>query len=95
MTNSEKEMRDPREPFAYDESMVNLGPQYQVYDPEKGSLSQRVDKTFVEGIFSNEINVDDTNYWFTEPEGGPSCTPAPLAVCRKQAVLSMGKRLSG
>ena len=89
-------MRDPREPFAYDERTVNLGPQYQVYDPEKGSLSQRVEKTFVEAIFSDEINVDDTNYWFTEPEGGTSCSASsclPQAGCARYGQADVRVRL--
>jgi len=30
VTNTEEEMTDPKEPFAYNDRMVNLGPQYQV-----------------------------------------------------------------
>lgn len=70
MTNTEEEMTDPKEPFAYNDRMVNLGPQYQVPSPELGPLERRVEKTFLEGLFSEEISVEDTNYWFEEPDAG-------------------------
>lgn len=71
-------MVDPQEPYAYDTSMVNMGPQYQVPNPELGPLERRVDKTFLEALFSDEVNLDDTNYWFEEPEG--PCLPFLLPI---------------
>lgn len=62
-------MFHPDLPHAYSADMVNLGPQYQIPNPELGPLERRVEKTFVEAIFSDEISLEDTNYWFTEPEG--------------------------
>lgn len=69
VTNNEEEMIDPAVPYAYDTGMVNLGPQYQVPNPELGPLERRVEKTFVEAMFTEEVNLDDMNYWFSEPEG--------------------------
>jgi hypothetical protein len=71
-------MVDPREPYAYDTSMINIGPQYQVPNPELGPLERRVDTTFLEGIFSDKVSVEDTNYWFAEPDGPSS--PLPFSI---------------
>lgn len=40
-----------------------------VFDPEKGDLSQRVSRTFLDELGNEEISVEETGYWFTEPPG--------------------------
>ena len=52
------------------EKYVDLGPQYQVPDPEKGPLERRVSVQFLDALFSDEINEEDKAYWFTCPPGG-------------------------
>jgi len=52
------------------EKYVDLGPQYQVPDPEKGPLERRVSTQFLDGLFSDEINLEDEAYWFTCPPEG-------------------------
>lgn len=41
----------------------------QEFKPELGPLSRRVETTFLEGIYSENVNLAETDYWFTEPEG--------------------------
>ena len=41
----------------------------QVYKPELGPLDQRVTLSWLDGILEGEINLEDTEYWFTEPPG--------------------------
>jgi hypothetical protein len=53
----------------FNKEFINLGPQWQIPDPEKGPLEQRVQTTFVEGLLSGEISPEDAEYWFTEPQG--------------------------
>ncbi len=53
----------------FNKEFINLGPQWQIPDPELGPLEQRVQTTFVEGLLSGEISPEDSLYWFTEPEG--------------------------
>ena len=53
----------------FNEEYLNLGPQYQIPDPELGPLERRVQQTYVDGLLSGEINLKDSEYWFTEPEG--------------------------
>ena len=43
----------------------------QVYKPELGPLDQRVTLSWLDGILEGEINLEDTEYWFTEPPGLP------------------------
>ena len=43
--------------------------QYQIPNPELGPLERRVGLTYEDALFSEDINVKDTEYWFTEPEG--------------------------
>lgn len=43
--------------------------QLQVPHPELGPLERRVEKTFEEALFEDEISVEDAQYWFTEPPG--------------------------
>lgn len=42
-----------------------------VWDPEKGPLDERRDvRDWAEEMTSDEINIEHTAYWFTEPPGG-------------------------
>ena len=52
------------------EKYVDLGPQYQVPEPEKGPLERRVSVQFLDALFSDEINEEDAAYWFTCPPEG-------------------------
>ncbi len=45
--------------------------QIQIPNPELGPLERRVGLTYEDALFSDDINVKDTEYWFTEPEGTP------------------------
>ena len=40
-----------------------------MYKPELGPLDQRVTLSWLDGILEGGINLEDTEYWFTEPEG--------------------------
>lgn len=42
----------------------------QVPNPELGPLEQRVSSTYEEALFTEDISPADTQYWFTEPQGG-------------------------
>ena len=53
----------------FDKEYMNLGPQFQIPNPELGPLEKRVQTTFVEGLLSGDIKPEDSDYWFTEPEG--------------------------
>ncbi|CAK0743333.1 hypothetical protein CVIRNUC_001462 [Coccomyxa viridis] len=69
VTNEGKEMAD-EEQEKFDKEYMNLGPQFQIPNPELGPLEKRVQTTFVEGLLSGDIKPEDSDYWFTEPEGG-------------------------
>jgi len=43
--------------------------QYQIPNPELGPLERRVGLTYEDALFSEDISVKDTEYWFSEPEG--------------------------
>ena len=45
--------------------------QIQIPNPELGPLERRVGLTYEDALFSDDINVKDTEYWFTEPQGAP------------------------
>ena len=68
VTNEGKEMAD-EEQEKFDKEYMNLGPQFQIPNPELGPLEKRVQTTFVEGLLSGDIKPEDSDYWFTEPEG--------------------------
>ncbi|BDA41840.1 hypothetical protein COCOBI_02-6340 [Coccomyxa sp. Obi] len=69
VTNVGKEMAD-EELDKFNEEYMNLGPQWQIPDPEKGPLERRVQTTFVEGLLSGDVSPEETQYWFTEPKEG-------------------------
>jgi hypothetical protein len=54
----------------FEKEYMNLGPQWQIPNPEEGPLEQRVQTTFVDGLLSGDIVPADSEYWFTEPPGG-------------------------
>jgi len=43
--------------------------QLQIPHPELGPLERRVEKTYEEALFEDDISVEDAQYWFTEPPG--------------------------
>ena len=43
--------------------------QIQIPNPELGPLERRVGLTYEDALFSDDISIKDTEYWFTEPEG--------------------------
>ncbi len=51
----------------------------QIPRPELGPLEGRVEAQYEEAIFTNDISSEDTEYWFTEPEGAPPPRPPPAA----------------
>ena len=86
----------------FDKEYMNLGPQFQIPNPELGPLEKRVQTTFVEGLLSGDIKPEDSDYWFTEPEGRLpillalpsllhtatlSCMPAPSPALHRDQVL--------
>lgn len=71
VTNEGQEMMVPE--FA-DKNDIDLGPQYQIPYPEKGPLAKRVGRTFIDALFSDEISLEDMQYWFTEPPGMLHCS---------------------
>lgn len=71
VTNEGLEMALPE---YHSKTEVDLGPQYQVPDPEKGPLGRRISRTFIDGLFSEDINIEEMQYWFTEPPGMPPST---------------------
>ncbi|KAL3149400.1 hypothetical protein ABBQ32_002196 [Trebouxia sp. C0010 RCD-2024] len=44
--------------------------QMQIPHPELGPLERRVEKTYEEALFEDDISIEDAEYWFTEPPGG-------------------------
>jgi hypothetical protein len=41
----------------------------QVYNPEEGPLERRVNTQWLDGMFEGEVDLEHTDYWFTEPPG--------------------------
>ena len=81
---------DDEEMEKFNKEYMNLGPQWQIPNPELGPLEKRVQTTWVEGLLSGDISLEDSEYWFTEPPGQPwpaghlgclcllsSCLPSP------------------
>ena len=68
VTNTGEEMKDP-EVWGFDPDIIELD-QKQIPQPELGPLERRVELTYEEALFSEDIDLDDTAYWFTEPPGG-------------------------
>ncbi len=66
MTNEGQEILVPE--FAETDD-IDLGPDYQVFDPEKGPLEKRIGRTFIDALFADDINLNEMDYWFTEPPG--------------------------
>ena len=53
--------RDEMDTFEVDETPV--------WDPEKGPIEERIAKTLLDEVQTDEINIQETAYWFTEPPG--------------------------
>ena len=45
--------------------------QYQIPNPELGPLERRVGISYEDALFQDDISVEETSYWFTEPDGAP------------------------
>ena len=60
---------DDEEMEKFNKEYMNLGPQWQIPSPELGPLEKRVQTTFVDGLLSGDISLEDSEYWFTEPPG--------------------------
>ncbi|DBA70393.1 TPA: hypothetical protein ACH3X2_011808 [Trebouxia sp. C0005] len=69
VTNTGEEMRDPETWANFDPDIIEVD-QHQIPEPELGPLERRVESTFEEALFSDDISLADTEYWFTEPPGG-------------------------
>ena len=69
-------------------------PLLQVYKPELGPLDQRVTLSWLDGILEGEINLEDTEYWFTEPEGLSPAWGADACALATRLFLCMSARLS-
>lgn len=65
VTNTGEEMRDPD---VWGADMIQVD-QMQIPNPELGPLERRVELTYEEALFKEEIDLNDTAYWFTEPPG--------------------------
>ncbi len=42
----------------------------QVFDAEKGPLEKRIQRTFDQAVKDDIVDLRDTEYWFSTPEGG-------------------------
>ena len=40
-----------------------------MFKPEMGPLEKRVNTTWLDGLFEGEVDLEETDYWFTEPPG--------------------------
>ncbi|EFJ47141.1 hypothetical protein VOLCADRAFT_92287 [Volvox carteri f. nagariensis] len=41
----------------------------QVFDPDKGPLEKRVQRSFLDAVTDDKVDLRDTEYWFSNPEG--------------------------
>lgn len=64
-----KEIWDRIEADVFEES------QLQIPEPEKGPLERRIGRTYEDALFEDHIDMNDTSYWFTTPEGGWNMDP--------------------
>lgn len=85
-------MKDPRNPVTNNPYIVEMPPEYQVPQPELGPLEQRVSKTYIEAMYTDEVSIEDMNYWFTEPEG--QLSPAHLFICKAEGCDLRGKAVN-
>lgn len=60
-----KEIWDRIEADVFEES------QLQIPDPEKGPLERRIGRTYEDALFEDHVDMNDTSYWFTTPDGAP------------------------
>ena len=64
-------MKDP-ELWGFDQDIIEVD-QKQIPHPELGPLERRVELTYEEALFAEDISIEDTQYWFTEPTGVHCC----------------------
>ncbi|GIL53544.1 hypothetical protein Vafri_9130 [Volvox africanus] len=50
-------------------------PDYQVFDPDKGPLEKRVQRSFLDAVTDEKVDLRDTEYWFSNPEGNWNSKP--------------------
>ncbi|GLC34278.1 hypothetical protein PLESTB_001602600 [Pleodorina starrii] len=50
-------------------------PDYQVFDPDKGPLEKRVQRSFLDAVTDDKVDLRDTEYWFSNPEGNWNSKP--------------------
>ncbi|KXZ53751.1 hypothetical protein GPECTOR_6g668 [Gonium pectorale] len=50
-------------------------PDYQVFEPDKGPLEKRVQRSFLDAVNDDKIDLRDTEYWFSNPEGNWNSKP--------------------
>lgn len=60
-------MKDP-ELWGFDPDIIEID-QKQIPEPHLGPLERRVELTYEEALFAEDISIEDTQYWFTEPAG--------------------------
>ena len=59
----------PLDPDDDDHEWVKVGPNHQIPSPEQGPLEKRVSTSFLEGMITDKVNLQETDWWFTEPPG--------------------------
>lgn len=70
ITNTVQEIWEQlKQPNPLEEKVIEL-PRYQVPNAEQGGLENRVERTFLDGMGNNDVDVEETAYWFTMPHGG-------------------------
>lgn len=60
--------------------------QMQIPHPELGPLERRVEKTYEEALFEEEISPDDAQYWFTEPPGAQAARTSLVHILSKYVI---------
>lgn len=58
----------------------------QIPHPELGPLERRVEKTYEEALFEDDISIEDAEYWFTEPPGAQCCVLLTVPACLQRTV---------
>ena len=68
----------------------------QVYNPEEGPLERRVNTQWLDGMFEGEVDLEHTDYWFTEPAGARRrlCSVALCALCTGDSAMPARPRLA-
>jgi hypothetical protein len=95
ITNTQAELIAAGLHDAADDEYLEIN-RIQVPNPELGPLEQRVEATYEEAMFTEEISPADTQYWFTAPEEGWNSEPervpkAPLLENAMPTALNPGE----